>query len=123
MMPDATKEQADAFNELQRLSASAKCAARYYDTVSDFDVRDLLPKVSVRTLVMHARGDLMQPFEEGRRLAAEIPGARFVTLEGRNHAFLPGTPATARFFEELEFSWRSSLVSPAKNTPLLAQRG
>ena len=102
LMPDASKEQADAYNEIQRLSASAECAARYFDTVSDFDIRDLLPKVSVPALVMHTRGDLMQPFEEGRRLAAEIPGARFVTLEGRNHAFLPGKPATARFFEELE---------------------
>jgi class 3 adenylate cyclase/pimeloyl-ACP methyl ester carboxylesterase len=102
MMPDATKEQADAYNELQRLTASAECAARYFDTVNDFDVRDLLPKVSVPTLVMHTRGDLMQPFEEGRRLAADIPGARFVALEGRNHVFLPGKPATERFSEELE---------------------
>ena len=69
MMPDATKEQADAFNDLQRLTASPECAVRYLDTVCEFDVRDLLPKVKVPTLVMHVRGDLMQPFEEGRRMA------------------------------------------------------
>ena len=102
MMPDATKDQADAINELQRLTASPECAARYFDTVCDFDVRDLLPKVRVPTLVMHTRGDLMQPFEEGRRLAAGIPGARFVALEGNNHVFLPGKPSTLRFSEELE---------------------
>jgi len=102
MMPDAAKDQADAFNELQRLTASPECAARYFDAVNNFDVRDLLPKVKVPTLVMHARGDLMQPFEEGRRLAAGIPGARFVALEGHNHMLLPGRPATERFLEELE---------------------
>jgi class 3 adenylate cyclase/pimeloyl-ACP methyl ester carboxylesterase len=106
MMPDATKEQADAFNDLQRLTASPECAVRYLDTVCEFDVRDLLPKVKVPTLVMHVRGDLMQPFEEGRRMATEIPGARFVALEGRNHVFLPGTPATIRFLEELQLFLR-----------------
>jgi hypothetical protein len=38
MMPGATKEQADAFNELQRRTTSAECAARYYETVGDFDI-------------------------------------------------------------------------------------
>ena len=102
MMPDASKEQADAFNELQRRTTSPECAARYFETVGDFDVVDLLPKIRVPTLVMHARGDLMQPFEEGRRMATAIPNARFVALQGRNHSLLPGEPAGKRFLEELE---------------------
>jgi class 3 adenylate cyclase/pimeloyl-ACP methyl ester carboxylesterase len=102
MMPGATKEQADAFNELQRRTTSAECAVRYYETVGDFDIDHLLGKVSVPTLVMHARGDLMAPFEEGRRMAAAIPGARFVALPGNNHMLLPGEPAAARFIEEME---------------------
>jgi hypothetical protein len=52
MIPGATKEQVDAFNELQRISASPACAVRYIETVSDFDVRHLLPKVKAPTLVM-----------------------------------------------------------------------
>jgi pimeloyl-ACP methyl ester carboxylesterase len=102
MMPGATKEQADAFNELQRRTTSSECAVRYYETVGDFDIDHLLGKVSVPTLVMHARGDLMAPFEEGRRMAAAIPGARFVALPGNNHMLLPGEPAAARFIEEME---------------------
>jgi pimeloyl-ACP methyl ester carboxylesterase len=102
MMPGATKEQAEWFNELQRRSTSPECAVRYFDTVGDFDVTDLLSKVSVPTLVMHVRGDLMHPFEAGRQMAAGIPGARFVALQGQNHALLPGEPATVRFREELE---------------------
>jgi hypothetical protein len=37
-----------------------------------------------------------------RFVDAEIPGARLVALERRNHVFLPGKPATERFSEELE---------------------
>jgi pimeloyl-ACP methyl ester carboxylesterase len=50
---------------------------------------------------MHARYDARVPFESGRRLAAGIPGARFVPLESRNHVMLEGEPALARFLEEL----------------------
>ena len=68
---------------------------------NDIDVTDLLHKVAVPTLVMHRRGDLRQPIELGRQMAAGIPGARFVALEGRNHIPLEGEPATERFFEEI----------------------
>jgi pimeloyl-ACP methyl ester carboxylesterase len=49
---------------------------------------------------MHARQDARVPFEQGRRLAAGIPGARFVPLEGRNHVILETEPAFDRFMEE-----------------------
>jgi pimeloyl-ACP methyl ester carboxylesterase len=101
-MPGATREQADSFNELQRRTTSPECAVRYLETVGDFDVTDLLAKVNVPTLVMHVRGDLMNPFEFGRRMAAGIPGAHFVALQGQNHLLLPGEPAAVRFREELK---------------------
>jgi len=102
MMPGATKEQADLFNELQRRTTSPECAVRYFDTVGDFDISDRLSEVRVPTLVLHVRGDLQQPFEAGRQLAAGIPRARFVALQGQNHMLLPGEPAGTRFREELE---------------------
>lgn len=99
-MPDATPEEAESFNELQRKTTSADCAARYFEATGNFDISDLVGHVSAPTLVMHARGDLMVPLEAGRELASGIPGARFVTFEGRNHFFLEHEPATQRFFEE-----------------------
>ena len=99
-IPGGTHEQADVFNELQRRTTSPECAARYYDVVGDIDVSDLLAKVTVPTLVMHARGDLVSPFEAGRQLAAGIPGAHFIALQGQNHLFLQDEPASERFFEE-----------------------
>ncbi len=100
-MPDASKEQMDAFNELQRRTASPEQAVRHFEVAGNVDVTDLLHKVRVPTLVMHARNDLFVPLEMGRELAAGIPGARFITLESRNHMFLAGEPAAAQFFEEL----------------------
>jgi pimeloyl-ACP methyl ester carboxylesterase len=102
MMPEATKEQADALNILQRLTTSPECAMRYYETVNNFDVEHLLPQVTAPTLVLHVRGDLMEPIDEGRKLAIRIPGARFIALDGKNHSLLPGEPAQLRFLEEVE---------------------
>jgi pimeloyl-ACP methyl ester carboxylesterase len=100
-IPDANKEQADWFNELQRISSSPADAARIFLANSEVDVSSLLSQVKVPTLVMHARHDARVPFESGRRMAAGIPGARFVPLESRNHIMLEGEPALTRFLEEL----------------------
>jgi pimeloyl-ACP methyl ester carboxylesterase len=64
-------------------------------------VTDLLPQVRVPTLVLHCRDDARVPFEEGRRLAAGIPGARFVELEGRNHLILENDASWTRFLDEM----------------------
>ena len=101
LMPTATKEQANAFNELQRLSASPECALRYFETVSKFDVRSLLPKIQAPTLVLHVRDDGSNPIELGRELAAGIPNAKFVAMPGRNHVFLEQDPCVPIFFEEV----------------------
>ena len=101
-IPGATQEQMDFFNELQRRTTSPDIAARHQEAVGNFDVCDVLPRVSVPTLVMHARGDALVPIERGRALAAGIPGARFVALQGQNHLFLENEPASQRFFEEVK---------------------
>jgi class 3 adenylate cyclase/pimeloyl-ACP methyl ester carboxylesterase len=98
-VPGGTKEQADWYNELQRVSVTAEVAARSFEATAAFDVVDLLPQVSAPTLVMHARDDARVPFEAGRQLAAGIPGARFVPLTGRNHLFLETEPAFAQFLQ------------------------
>ena len=100
-IPGATKEQADWFNEFQRISSSPADAARNLVANGDVDVTSLLPQVRVPTLVMHARHDARVSFELGRRMAAGIPGARFVPLEGQNHVILPNEAAFARLLEEV----------------------
>jgi class 3 adenylate cyclase/pimeloyl-ACP methyl ester carboxylesterase len=101
LVPDASKEQIDSLNELQRRTTSSECAARYFGAVGEIDVSELAPKITAPTLVMHARGDLQVPIDAGREVAARIPGARFVALQSNNHVLLGDEPAAERFFEEL----------------------
>jgi pimeloyl-ACP methyl ester carboxylesterase len=101
MFSEATKEQIDAFNELQRVSASPESAVRYLETVADFDVRHLLAQVKAPTLVMHVRDERRIPVALGREMAAGIPNARFVALPGKNHVLLEQDPGMPIFLDEL----------------------
>jgi pimeloyl-ACP methyl ester carboxylesterase/DNA-binding winged helix-turn-helix (wHTH) protein len=100
-IPDGTKEQIQWFNDLQRRTASPENAVRLLKANADIDVTGLLSQVRVPTLVLHCREDARVPFEEGRRMAAGIPGARFVALEGRNHLVLEAEPAWNHLLGEI----------------------
>jgi pimeloyl-ACP methyl ester carboxylesterase len=100
-MPDATPDELNWFNEQQRLTTSAENVVRIVRALHAINVVDLLGSIRVPTLVLHARDDATIPLEAGRRIAASIPGARFVTLESRNHMLLEHDAASARFKEEL----------------------
>ena len=52
---------------------------------SEIDVRGILPSIRVPTLVLHRTGDTDVPVANGRYLAAHIPHARYVELEGADH--------------------------------------
>jgi pimeloyl-ACP methyl ester carboxylesterase len=100
-IPDATPEQMDWFNELQRRTISPENAARFQETSSEIDVAHLLGQVAAPTLVLHGTNDAVVPFEAGKEFAAGIRGARFVPLESRNHILLEHEPAFARFLDEV----------------------
>jgi pimeloyl-ACP methyl ester carboxylesterase/DNA-binding CsgD family transcriptional regulator len=100
-IPGGTPEQHRWFNELERISTSPHNAARFMRVVNHIDVTALLAKVECPTLVLHSVRDARIPFAEGRLLASDIPGARFVPLESDNHILLDPEPAWARFVEEL----------------------
>ena len=99
--PEATDEQADWFNELQRISASPEGAQRLQRALGEIDVRHLLDQVHVPTLILHSREDSVVPFEAGRVLARSIEGARFVPLESRNHLVLKQEPAWAVLLQHI----------------------
>jgi len=100
-LPGGTPEQMQWYNDLQRVTTSPGNAVRIRQTSDELDVTELLPKIKVPTLVLHCREDAVQPFEEGRRLAAGIQGARFVPLEGRNHLILESDPSWGRLVSEI----------------------
>jgi pimeloyl-ACP methyl ester carboxylesterase/DNA-binding CsgD family transcriptional regulator len=118
-IPDGTREQHQWFNDMERLSAPPENAAAIVETLYQIDVTEAAARIRVPTLVLHTRDDARVPFEEGRRLATLIPGARFVPLEGRNHVLLNTEPAWKPFFEEL----RAFLGEPRNGTNALRQSG
>jgi pimeloyl-ACP methyl ester carboxylesterase/DNA-binding CsgD family transcriptional regulator len=98
-VPGGTPEQVAWFNEVARISASPEMAATILEARGHTNVVDLLAKVRVPTLVLHARDDAVVSFNEGRLIAATIPGAQFVELAGRNHVLLADEPAWPKFQE------------------------
>jgi len=70
---------------LERTAASPAAAVAFMRLGSEIDVRHVAPTIHVPTLVLHAPADPIVPFGQGCWLAEQIPGARFVELEGRDH--------------------------------------
>ena len=74
-----------ATGALERAGMSPRMALlTWQGNLNQVDVRDILGSVRVPTLVLHRKGDQL-PVEFGRELAAKIPAARFVELEGVDH--------------------------------------
>ena len=100
-IPDASEEQTQWFNDLQKITTSPANAYKLAQQFGQIDVRHLLKDVRVPTLVPHARGDARVKFTEGQELASNIAGSRFVPLESRNHVLLGTEAAWPVFVEEV----------------------
>jgi pimeloyl-ACP methyl ester carboxylesterase len=111
-MPEATPDQVQWFNELQRVSTSAENATRLRMVSGQIDVTDRLPLVSAPTLVLHAIADQRIPFDEGRHVASLIPGARFVALDSKNHLTLEDEPAWPKLIAEVRSFLTEGGMSP-----------
>ena len=101
-LPNASAEEIRWFADLQRVASSPENTVRLRTVFDEIDVVDLLPNVSVPTLVLHCRYDNLIPFEEGRRIATLVPNAKFVALESENHVPQPSEPAWPIFLEAIE---------------------
>lgn len=78
---------------LLRTASSPGAVKAVLEALRDMDVRHLLPRITAPTLVLHRRGDRAIRFEAGQEMAAAIPGARMVALEGDDHWFWVGDQA------------------------------
>jgi class 3 adenylate cyclase len=75
---------------MERYSASPGTIARIMGAVGESDVRHVLPTIRVPTLVMHRRDDTFIKVEHSRYIAEQIPGARYIELEGSDSLFSVG---------------------------------
>jgi pimeloyl-ACP methyl ester carboxylesterase/DNA-binding CsgD family transcriptional regulator len=107
-IPRGTPEQLRWWGDLEQVTASADVAARTLQAFQRVDVSELARRIAVPTLVLHARGDVAVPFDEGRRLAAMIAGSRFVPLDSDNHVLLDSEAAWGVFLSEVRAFLRPS---------------
>jgi len=83
-----------------RMGASPGAAVALTKMNAEIDVRGVLPSVRVPTLVIHRSGDMCLKVEEGRFVAAQIPGAKYVEFGGIDH--LPFVGDSREILDEIE---------------------
>jgi pimeloyl-ACP methyl ester carboxylesterase/DNA-binding CsgD family transcriptional regulator len=84
-LPEGSTEAKATFARLQREAAPVQTAVALLAQCYETQVTGLLADVRAPTLVLHRRDDRAIPYAAGRALAAQIPGARLVSLPGRSH--------------------------------------
>jgi pimeloyl-ACP methyl ester carboxylesterase len=115
--PEATAEEARRFAVDQRHSATPEIAARLLQLTFEMEVKDLVERIRVPTLVLHRRQDGAVAFAHGRDVAARLPGARLLPLEGRSHLPWQGDPepvllAIGEFLGRASGAARSAVPPP-----------
>ncbi|ORB68439.1 alpha/beta fold hydrolase [Mycolicibacterium tusciae] len=101
-IPDGTRADWAAFDQLQRRTTSPENAVRFLEEFGRIDVRDLAREVSCPTLIMHSRDDHRVPLRFGEELASLIPDSRLVALSSNNHLLTATEPAWQVFRAEID---------------------
>ncbi len=101
-LPYGPPELWEAFDQLMVRTTTAKNAARFLDAFNVLDVEDAARELEVPTLVLHARRDMLIPFNQSLGIAAMIPGSRFVSLDSPNHLLLDTEPAWPILLDNLD---------------------
>ncbi|MBU9766624.1 adenylate/guanylate cyclase domain-containing protein [Mycobacterium sp. TNTM28] len=70
---------------MERMSASPGMMRASMESTFNIDARPILPAIATPTLVVHARDEPL-PVQYGRYLADHIAGARYLEVDGRDHA-------------------------------------
>ena len=79
---------------LLRQGTSPAGAVAIFELYRDLDARPILPAIRVPTLILHRSDDIVVPVGQGRYLAEQIPGARYVELSGSDHLVTAGDQDT-----------------------------
>lgn len=77
-----------------RTATTAPIAKAWFEAASRIDVSSEVASVRASALVLHRQSEQQIPVEASRRLAAALPGARFVELPGSTPTLFIEDPAT-----------------------------
>ena len=81
------------WSRLERLGGSPSAVINLMRMNSEINIENILPSVLVPTLVLHRTQDPAVSIQAGRFLAAHIPNAKFVELDGPDHVYWLGENA------------------------------
>lgn len=101
-LPDGTRADWAAFDQLQRRTTSPENAVRFLEEFARIDVRDAAREVRCPTLIMHSRDDHRVPMQYGEELASLITDSQLLALASNNHLLTATEPAWQVFCDELE---------------------
>jgi pimeloyl-ACP methyl ester carboxylesterase/class 3 adenylate cyclase len=97
------------WGKLQTHSMTPADAIAYKRIAFNIDVRHVVPSIQVPTLIIHRDGDRVCHVENGRWLARNIPGARYVELKGVDHAPFAGSDDIVPEIQEFLTGCRESV--------------
>ena len=118
-IPDATEEQLAWFDDLQRMSTSAKNAEASRIARQQVDLLDEIPTITAPTLALQAVGDRSTSFDNAVSVCAAIPGSRLVPLQSRNHILLADEAAWQVFRAEVTAFLEPDRRAMAADEPLI----
>jgi pimeloyl-ACP methyl ester carboxylesterase/DNA-binding winged helix-turn-helix (wHTH) protein len=101
-IPDGTRADWAAFDQLQRRTTSPENAVRFLEEFGRIDIRDEAGRVACPTLILHSRDDHRQPLRVAEELAALIPDSHLVAMNSNNHLLTATEPAWPVFLAEVE---------------------
>jgi class 3 adenylate cyclase/pimeloyl-ACP methyl ester carboxylesterase len=103
--------------QYQRQAASPGMARATARLASEVDIREVLPAISVPTLILHRKHDSLWPVEGARYISEQIEGAELVELEGIDH--FPFVGDSEAVFGEVESFLTGSRRMPEPERQLL----
>jgi pimeloyl-ACP methyl ester carboxylesterase/DNA-binding CsgD family transcriptional regulator len=116
-MPGATAQQQQEFDDYSLATASAEVAARITRVNFGINVKEEAAQVKCPTLVLHSRDDRMILFDQGRKLAGIIPGARLVPVDSANHIPMSDEPCWPGVVQEIKAFLGDAPAGGARLTP------
>jgi len=106
----------EQFERMWRMAATPGARVALAKMNQNIDVRDVLPTIRVPTLIIGKTRDPIFEPDCARDLAARIPGARLVSIEGEGHLLGLNAPEFARIVEE----WITEVIEAAPSERFLA---
>ena len=122
LIPSAPLRELDAFASefVAHISIDVMLA---YNAASRASTIELLaPRIAAPTLVMHVATDPLEEVAGGQRMAALIPGAQFLSLEGRDHLLRVGQPEADTFIARV-VEFVGAPVQPATQQAIVDRSG